>query len=119
MYQPSPGGYSPQPRPMTRTTLASERHRQPGGQEGMTRRPLASGPQHTALLYTDPRFAAASDLARELAQKGRVSGLLGALARQPLAVLQILLAVRRLPVLEVAVNARQAATWFSPEFPPV
>jgi hypothetical protein len=34
-------------------------------------------------------------------------------------VFRVLLAVRRLPVLEITISARQAAVWFSPKFPSV
>jgi hypothetical protein len=72
----------------------------------------------TPLVYGDPTFNAVTDLAHRVVQVGRVRGLLGAMVRHPAMVLAALLAVWRLPIVHITVNSRQAATWFSPDYPP-
>jgi hypothetical protein len=71
------------------------------------------------LLYTDPMFTMASDLARRTVESGRVRGLLGAFTRRPDRVLQVLLAVWRLPVVEVILSPHEAAAWLVMDFAPV
>ncbi len=85
----------------------------------MIPRRLPWGLHEASFVYGDPEFRAASDLARRIARVGRVRGLLGASTRDPAATLPVLAAVWRLPVVHITVSRRQAAVWFSPNFPPV
>jgi hypothetical protein len=72
-----------------------------------------------SLAYSDPMFRATVDIARHFTHSGRFRGLLGALARRPVTLFRVLLAVARLPVVELSVSAGQAAALFSREFAPV
>jgi hypothetical protein len=80
---------------------------------------LAWGRRESSFVYGDPEFRAASDLARRIAQAGRVRGLLGASTGDLAATFPILVAVWRLPAVRVTVSRHAAAVWFSPNFPPV
>jgi hypothetical protein len=72
-----------------------------------------------SLAYSDPMFRATVDIARHFTHSGRFRGLLGALARRPVILFRVLLAVARLPVVELSVTAGQAGALFSREFAPV
>jgi hypothetical protein len=68
-------------------------------------------------VYGDPTFTAMVELERRIVELGRARGVLGALARHPAGVLQVVLAVWRLPLVEVTISPWHAARWFSPDFP--
>jgi hypothetical protein len=70
------------------------------------------------LVYGDPIYRAMIELEARVVQLGRVKGILSASVRHPLIVSQIVIAVCRLPVLEVIISAAQAAAWFSLDFSP-
>jgi hypothetical protein len=72
-----------------------------------------------SLAYRDPMFRATADIARHFTNSGRLRGLLGELARRPILFFRVLLAVARLPVVEVSVSASQAAALLSRQFAPV
>jgi hypothetical protein len=73
----------------------------------------------TSLGYTDPMFRATVEVARHFTESRRFRGLLGALARQPLTVFRVLLTVARLPIVEISINASQAAALMSRDFAPI
>ena len=64
-------------------------------------------------------FRATADVARHFSGRGRLRGVLGALARRPAALVRVLLVAARLPVVEVSVSAGQAAALLSPDFAPI
>jgi hypothetical protein len=72
-----------------------------------------------SLAYSDPIFRATVDIARHFTHSGRFRGLLGALARRPITLFRVLLAVARLPVVELSISAGQATALLSREFAPV
>lgn len=72
-----------------------------------------------SLVYTDPLFRATRDIGRHFAGSRRVRGLLSALARRPITLFQVVLAVARLPVVELSISDEHAAALFSPEFEPI
>jgi hypothetical protein len=76
--------------------------------------PVAVHP--VALVYGDPVYRAMIELEARVVHLGRIKGALGAFARHPIIVLQVVIAVCRLPVLEVIISARQAMAWRSLDF---
>jgi hypothetical protein len=79
---------------------------------------VAAGLHDTSLAYGNPMFLAATDLAHRVMESGRLRGGLHFLVRRPVAMLLVLFAVCRLPLLEVRISRLQAAAWFAPKFPP-
>ena len=73
--------------------------------------------QRRELRYGSREFVAASDLARRFSYSPRVLGLLGPVVRDP-ALLRVLLAVWRLPVVDLQVRRADADAWFGASFGP-
>jgi hypothetical protein len=71
------------------------------------------------MVYGDRMFRATADVARHFTGRGRLRGLIGAVARRPAALVRVLLVVPRLPVVEVSVSAGQAAALLSRDFAPI
>jgi hypothetical protein len=73
--------------------------------------------QRRELRYGSWEFRAASDLARRLDYSHRVSALIGNVVRDP-ALIRVLIAVCRLPVVDLRVGRYDADTWFRACFRP-
>jgi hypothetical protein len=69
------------------------------------------------LRYGSREFLAASDLARSLPHSPSVSALAGSVARDP-ALLRALVAVWRLPVIDLRVRRADFDAWCDPHFGP-
>ena len=76
-------------------------------------------PHPVSLAYGDPLFRATEDVARHFTGSGRLRGLLVAVGRRPVTLFRVLLAVARLPVVEVSVTGSQAAALYSRDFAPI
>jgi hypothetical protein len=74
--------------------------------------------QRRELRYGSREFLAASDLARRLPYSPPVSALVGSLVRDP-ALIRVLVAVWRLPVVELRVRQADSDAWFGAHFGPV
>jgi hypothetical protein len=73
--------------------------------------------QRRELRYGSWEFRAASDLARRLDYSHRVSALIGSVVRDP-ALIRVLIAVWRLPVVDLRVRRDDADAWFRAYFRP-
>ena len=73
--------------------------------------------QRRELRYGSGEFLAASDLARRLPYNPRVSALIGSVVRDP-ALIRVLAAVWRLPVVHLRVRRADASAWFGTSFGP-
>jgi hypothetical protein len=73
--------------------------------------------QRRELRYASWEFRAASDLARRLDYSHRVSALIGSVVRDP-ALIRVLVAVWRLPVVDLRVRRDDADAWFRAYFRP-
>jgi hypothetical protein len=69
------------------------------------------------LRYGSREFAAASDWAWRLPYSPRISALIGTLVREP-ALLRVVVAVRRLPVIDLRVRRADVDAWFEADFGP-
>jgi hypothetical protein len=73
--------------------------------------------QRRELRYGSWEFHAASDLARRMPYNPRVSALIGRVVRDP-ALIRVLVAVWRLPVVDLRVRWADAEAWFGASFGP-
>ena len=73
--------------------------------------------QRRELRYGSWEFIAASDLARRLPDSPRVSSVIGSVVRDP-ALIRVLVAVWRLPVVDLRVQHTDADAWFGAYFGP-
>jgi hypothetical protein len=80
---------------------------------------LAPALRPTPVVYGDPIFRTMTDIAHRIAQTGRVRGLLGAMLRRPLAVIPVVLAICRLPVIHLTIHPGQTANWYAPDYNPI
>jgi hypothetical protein len=69
------------------------------------------------LRYGSREFLAASDLARRLPYSPRISAFIGSLVREP-ALLRVVVAVRRLPVIDLRVRRADVDAWREAHFGP-
>jgi hypothetical protein len=69
------------------------------------------------LHYGSREFLAASDLARRLPYSPRISALIGSLVREP-TLLRVVIAVRRLPVIDLRVRRADVDAWREAHFGP-
>src|SRR5690242_19578691 len=69
------------------------------------------------LRYGSREFIAASDLARRLPYSPRISALIGTLVREP-ALLRVVVAVGRLPVIDLRVRRADVDAWREAHYSP-